>query len=193
MEILGGKTKAGQHLLDAGMEGIPSPSLELMLERAVARQGLVTRFRSGHLGLKFFQFPLTSNEVGKNGKASVPNGASHLKLGLLRQVSDPDGFGTRNRPARGFIQPDQDAQERGLAAAVGSHQRQARAFWDGKRDTGEQVQRAEGFGEVVGSDKRHEAKTRKKKEVGSEWGKRARIIPVTVPNCAFLPCGKRNL
>ena len=63
----------------------------------------------------------------------------------------------RDLSARGFFDPDQDTQQRRLADAVGTDQRQPRALRDRKRNTREQFVRAEGFGEGGDSDEGHES------------------------------------
>lgn len=96
------------------------------------------------------EFVLLLDETRKRGQARVPERPLHLEVGLLRKVPDPRGPGAGYRSRRGFILPDEDAQEGGLATAIGADDREPRALGNGKTEAAEDVFRAEGFGEGGG-------------------------------------------
>ena len=101
------------------------------------------------------QFGLPGFEMTEDGLARLPERAVHVEISLLGEIPDSDFLWGCHRSRRGFILPNQDAQQRGLADTIGADQRHARTLRDGEADAAEEVEIAEGFGERGGCDERH--------------------------------------
>ena len=88
-------------------------------------------------------------------QARVPQRADHFEIRFLRKISDASAAGAMHFSGRSFVRADNDAQECGLAYAVGTDEREPRTFRHREADIGEKVNRAERFGEGRNGDERH--------------------------------------
>jgi hypothetical protein len=100
----------------------------------------------------------------------IPESSLHFEICLLRQVPDSDSPRAADRSRRGFILPDEYAEQGRFADTIRTDKREARAFCNGEGQVGEQVERAEGFGEGGYGDEGHESVSSYQLSVGGRGG-----------------------
>ena len=142
------ETQAGQRLADAQLVGVAAAALEGQLAGAVELQGVLGLVGVAHQGLQAGQLGLLLDQVAEGRQALVPQGVLGDKHGFLRQVAHAQAAGAVHLAAGRLFQPDQDAQQGGLAHPVGAHQGDPRPVGDAERDVAEDIIRAKGFAQV---------------------------------------------
>ena len=152
VEIRLGETQAGEHLLDAIVIQVAAEALEVLLEPAVFFHGRLAAGVIRHFKLQAGELGLLADEFHEDRFTRVPDRAFELKIGLLGQIARAQTFEASHFAGRGLLQADQDAQQGGLADAIGADEGQARAAGNGKRNIAEDVLRAKGLGEGCGRD-----------------------------------------
>ena len=144
------ETQPHQGLADAQFVGVAAQGVKLKLALAVIFQVVV-----GEVVFQLRQFRLASDQFGEGAQALFPQWVAAFQHGFLRQVAHPGAARGLHRAAGGFFLPHQDAQQGGLAYAVGAHQPDAGAMGNAERNPGEDVIGTEGLGEVEGAQQRH--------------------------------------
>jgi len=151
--VLGrGEAQSGEHLAHAQLPLVAAGGLERRLARAIVGQRGLVVSGIGHALLQMVQrLGLAAQLLELRGHVVPQRRIAHGGR-VLRQIADGEALHARHHAVVGRVQVGQDAQQGGLALAVGADQADAIALLDAQIDPLEHVQRAEASGQIAADD-----------------------------------------